>query len=177
MTTGPKWSRGALEIVNNTYVVRNDLLFEYYSISALPYTEKDSFIRLEISPGIVSEGIAIIDDEMYDVSLHDLLRRRINVGKRRVNEELFGGDNTSTGDKPKKHKHRRRSATNPNEQGLSGLFGDEVGEAADMAWENQVNTLLQIISTEEGEEFEITGSSQSGRTYEGSTVQDILANP
>lgn len=175
MSTGPKWSRGALELINNTYVVRNNLLFEYYPISVKPYTEKDTFIRLEISPGTMSEGIAVIDDNFYDVSLQDLLRRRINVHKRRIQDDLFDSANTVTRNR-RKHKEKAESSSDSNQQGFSGLFGDEIGEAADVAWEDQVQSLLQTFYTEEGEEFEITGTTQSRRSDESSAVEDILSN-
>lgn len=170
MSTGPKRSRGALEVENNYYVVRNGLLFEYYPFSVKPYSEKDKFIQFEISPGIKAPGVAILENNLYDVSLEDLFRRRINVGKRQVHRT---DDNVGT---TTKTEESRRAKEDSNESGFGKLFGDEVSKVADMAWENQVESLLQVISTQEGEEFEITGTTQSGRTDAGSTIPHTIEN-
>lgn len=157
MSTGPRWSRGALDLINNTYVVRNNLLYEYYPISVLPYKDTDSFLKLEISPGVISSGVAIVDDKVYDVSLEDLYRRRINVKKQRLStpDVNVGGTDESNGTS----KGHGKVKSNTDQQGLSDLFGDEVSEAADVAWEDQVDSLLQVFHSQEGEEFEITSTT------------------
>lgn len=173
MTTGPKWSRGALDLVNNTYVVRNNLLYEYYPISTYPYKEGDSFIRLETSPGVMVAGIAIVDNDFYDVSIPDLLRRRINVKNKRL---YASDDNVGTSESTESSKRVRKLKKHPDKQGLSDLFGDEVSEAADLAFEDQVNTLLQAFHSQEGEEFEITSTTQSRRADESGAVSNLLEN-
>jgi hypothetical protein len=174
MATGPKWSRGALDLINNTYVVRNSLLYEYYPISVLPYKDTDPFIKLEVSPGVISEGVAVFGGKAYDVSVSDLFRRRINVRKQRLStpDDNVGETGKSNGES----KERREVQDHTNEQRLSDLFGDEVSEVADMAWENQVDSLLQTFHSQEGEEFEITSTTQSGRVDEGGAVPNTLEN-
>lgn len=170
MTNEPKWTRATLDVINNTYVVRNGLLYEYYPISCFAYSSEDKFIKLEISPGVMVSGIAILAKQLYDVSLEDLFRRRINVSKRhgRTTDDNVG--RSSTVQKSKSPKLQ----TNPEQSGLGSLFGGEVDQAANMAWKDQVNTLLEAISTEEGEEFEITGSTQPRQFNESSSVQDLF---
>jgi hypothetical protein len=171
MATGPKWSRGALEAINNMYVVRNGLLFEYYPFSVIDFTEKDKFIKFEISPGIISPGIAVVEGNFYDVSLDDLFRRRINVGKRHIHA---ADDNVGRRTSSKKSKESRVAKEDSDKSRFSEVFGDEVSEAADVAFEDQVDSLLQTILAKEGEEFEITGTTQSRRVNESSTVSDIF---
>lgn len=175
MTTGPKWSRGALDLINNTYVVRNNLLYEYYPISVYPYNDSDPFIRLETSPGIMTAGVAIVDNTVYDVSLADILRRRINVKNKRL---YATGDNSDAANKSngKQSKESRKAKNDSNQQGLSELFGDEISEAADLAFEDQVDTLLQALHSQEGEEFEITSTTQSRRVDAGGAVPNLLEN-
>lgn len=173
MTTGPKSTRSTLDVVNNTYVVRNGLLYEYYPISVLQGKDSAKFMRLGISPGVMSPGIAIVDKELYDVSVDDLFRRRINVANRHQRSNVDATVNKS--DVPaKKGKNTSKTQGDPNKQGSSKVFGIEVSKAADVAWENQTDALLQAIFAKEGEEFEITGSSQSGQSDEGSSASDMF---
>jgi hypothetical protein len=137
MATGPKWSRAALDVINNTYVIRNGLLYEYYPISVLPYKETDGFMRLEISPGVMAPGIAIVGKQLFEVSLDDLLRRKINVSKK---HRSAADDNIGSKLPTKKSKGSKSTETNPVKQRLGTVSGDEVGQNADMAWENQVDT-------------------------------------
>jgi hypothetical protein len=168
--TGPKWSRGSLDVINNTFVVQNGMIYEYYPISVKPYDKDDKFIELEISPGIRSPGKAIIAKNVYDVSLADLERRRINVSKR-INEEV--GRNTS--DTASKAKSSKPKASN-NEQRSVPVSGRELTKAADVAWEDQVESLLETFYSKEGEEFEITGSAQSRQVDEDSAVSGIFTD-
>lgn len=170
MADGPMWSRGALDVVNNTYVVRNGLLYEYYPIACKPRKPEDKFIKLEISPGIIAPGIAIVGKQLYDVSVDDLFRRRINVSKRHTTIDANVGRTVRT----KKTKSIAEPKTSADEQGSSTNIRNEISEVTDMAWQNQVDSLLQVISAKEGEEFEITGTSQSGRLDASHSISDIF---
>src|SRR4051812_9960913 len=81
-TNEPKWTRAVLDVINNTYVVKKDLLYEYYPIECAPLATGDKFIKLIKSPVVIAEGIAIVGRQQYAVSVGDLLRRRINVARR-----------------------------------------------------------------------------------------------
>jgi hypothetical protein len=175
-TNEPKWTRAALDVINNTYVVKKDLLYEYYPIECAPLKAGDKFIKLVKSPGIISGGTAIVGKQLYSVSLWDLLRRRINVSKqqrRSTTDDNIGERVTAT----KKSKSSTKSKADSKQSGSGQIFGVEVSEAADMAWEDQVHSLLQTIHTEEGEELEITRSTQSRQSNEGSTVSDLFEDP
>lgn len=152
----PKMTRAALDVINNTYVIRNGLLYEYYSISCVPHTDSDKFIRFLISPGVMGPGIAIVNKKLYDVSLDDLFRRRINVAKQ---HGRAADANVSKPIPAKKTENSSESKSDSDQQGVSSLFGSEVDQVANLAWENQVNALLETLSAEEGEEFEITSSA------------------
>lgn len=153
--TGPKWSRGTLDVINNTFVVRNGLLFEYYPIAVRPYGKDDKFLQLEISPGIRSQGIACIAKKLYKVTLEDLERRRINVSKRE------GGDTarSTTSSTTSKGKSPKLKAVG-NKQGSSKILGSNFSKAIDVAWENQIDSLLQNIAAKAGGQWEVSDNSQ-----------------
>lgn len=166
--TGPKWSRGSLDVINNTFVVQNGLIYEYYPISVKPFKPDAKFIELEMSPGIRSPGKIIVSKRIYEVSLADLERRRINVGKRIIED-----DGRSTSNNSPKGKSSKSKATS-NKQGSSEMFGGDLTKTADLAWENQIDSLLETFYSKEGEEFEIKSSSQSGQADEDSSVSSIF---
>lgn len=166
--SGPKWSRGTLDLVNNTYVVRNGLIYDYYPISVLPLREGSHFYEIDISPGVQAQGIAIIDKTMYEVPLRDLLRRHIDVRKKQstVNAVV----NPRTRREATVQTDIRAVQSDPDEFRPSDFAGDEISKDANLAWEDQISTLLQTIHSEEGEEFEIASSSQSGSTNADSPI-------
>jgi hypothetical protein len=171
-TDEPKWTRAALDVINNTYVVKKDLLYEYYPIECVPFSEGDKFIKLIKSPVVIAEGIAIVNRQLYAVSVGDLFRRKINVAKRQSTSTT--DDNVGERVTTKKSKSSTKPKANSKQPKLSPLFGIEVSEAADLAWDDQVQTLLQTIHTEEGEELEIESPSQSRQSDESSSVSDMF---
>jgi len=173
--SGPKWSRGTLDLVNNTFVVRNGLIYDYYPISVLPKREESHFYEIDISPGVQAPGTAIIGKTMYDVSIRDLLRRHIDVRKKQSTDSTT--KQTRTGRQATVQTDIRAVQSDPDEFRPSDFAGNEIGKDADMAWEDQVGTLLQTLHSEEGEEFEITSSPQSGSTDEDSPIQNSHENP
>lgn len=166
--TGPKWSRGTLDVINNTFVVRNGLIYEYYPISVRPYKAGSNFIEFETSPGIVSDGIAIVGKKLYKVTVADLFRRKINVNKREDTDDRSSTSKSATKAKSAKSK------TISNKQGSIEAFGSDVSKTADLAWEDQIDTLLETFYTKEGEEVEITGSTQSRSVDEDSSIPNIF---
>jgi hypothetical protein len=171
---GPQSSRSHLEIRNNSYVVQNGFLFEYYPL-VCNKTQRGNFIDIEISPGVMAAGVAILDQKLYDVSLEDLLRRRINVRKQRVTDERKHKrvGKSSSVPKPKMESESIVSPT-VDESGTSKAIGDQVSKAADVAWQDQVDTLLETLHSQEGEEFEVTGSTQSRSLDPDSSIPDIF---
>jgi hypothetical protein len=49
----------------------------------------------------------------------------------------------------------------------------EISEAADLAWTEQIESLLSFISEKEGVEWEIADLAQSGSADESSAVQNL----
>lgn len=166
--TGPKWSRGSLDVINNTFVVQNGLIYEYYPISVKPFKPDAKFIELEVSPGIRSPGKIIVGKKVYDISLADLERRRINVSKRIIED-----DGRSTSNDPSKGKSSKSKAIS-NKQRSIEVSGSKFTKAADLAWEDQIDSLLETFYSKEGEEFEIKSSSQSGQVDEDSSIPGIF---
>ena len=155
MQIAPKLTRSTLDLINNTYVVQNGMMYDYYPISIKDGEATGNYLQIDISPGVKAPGFVTYKKSMYEVPIRDLVRRRIDV--RRV----ITKDNTrEKAPRPAADKlpHIAREdgvQLNPEQLAASDLIGDEVSKAADMAWEDQVNALLTTLHTEEGEEFEI----------------------
>jgi hypothetical protein len=168
MTVAPKTSRSTLDLLNNMYVVKNGLVYDYYSISVKPGVH-GKFMFFDVSPAIIQPGIAIVGKAMYDVSLPDLLRRKINVGNRRqpavikpiepTSKTTISSGDTKTSD-PIQCKDESRT----------GIFvGDEESEAVDLAWEEQVGTLLEAVHPKK-RKLKTKSTPQSGFPDKDGTV-------
>jgi len=132
------------------YVVINGLVYDYYPIAIKPGSNA-KFILLDVSPPVIEPGILIVDKVMYDVSIQELLRRKINVNKRRQ-PEITKSVETSTTSQPIQY-------TNESESGE--LIGNEELQAINMAWNEQVGALLEDVYPETGD-IEIAEPPQSG---------------
>jgi hypothetical protein len=173
--SGPIQVRSSLDIKNNTYVVQNGFLFEYYPL-VCKKTQRGNFLDIEISPGVLAEGVAMIDKKLYDVSLKDLVRRRIDVRKQRISEEPVREPRRRTRAKANDTVLTTASIVqlSADQQRPSSLDSDQVAQAADLAWQDQVGTLLETLHQKEGEEFEVTSATQSRQNYEDCSISSIF---
>lgn len=170
-TVRPKWSRATLDVINNTFAVPNGLLFDYYPISCHKNKMIGPYLKIVLSPGIMAEGFAIINKTVYSVSLRDLQRRRINVN----NERTEYASSTAIR-KPKESKPTAESTNPADEQGPFDLSRDQVGQAANVAWEDEINSLFQTLYSKEGEEWEIESAPQSRSVDEDSAASAIFSD-
>lgn len=174
MAVEPKYSRSTMDVLNNYYVVQNGLLFDYYPISTKP-ERNGKFIFLDVSPPVWKSGVAIIDRIQYDVSVQDIIRRRVNVSKsKQLTRSATNNTSTSSSSFPGDGKKAGESnigsggssplgeVQHPNQLGVDDSIGDEERQAVDLAWDQQVGTLLQTLHSEKGE-WEIASAPQSRR--------------
>jgi len=136
----PRTSTTSLEpIRGDTFVVQVGLLYNHYTIRPDDrYTNKPIF-TLKKRPPVLREGIAIINRKFYHVPLQDILRgvvRKSREIKQVANEQSI----TSTPD-----------VSVSNKQGAGDPPTEEERSNADLAWEEQVGTLFQILHSQEGE--------------------------
>lgn len=168
--SSPKLSLTTLEVKNNYYVVPANGLFHYFPIKIDEETEDKSIMRFEKTPPILIDGIVIYQKKLYEITAKDILRCRIfksrEITTKRETHGSAGSQSGSTTDPTES------PTTNPiNTAGTeavrykieqSPLRGIEleISEAADLVWEEQIESLLGIVSSKEGGEWEITDAAQ-----------------
>jgi hypothetical protein len=165
----PKLSSPVFELKNNYFVVTDGTIHNYYTIKVHPDAETDSLIRFERSPPVILEGLAIINKRIFKVTVDDLLRRIIRKSREIKLEVLNGTSSTSSksvgdiGTTDITISTETSFTTSPATT-IQGIVQQRVEHktemeehaAADAAWQEQIGTLLGLISKEEGDEWEIT---------------------
>jgi hypothetical protein len=171
----PKMSYTTLEIKKNYYVIPDGEKFHYFPIKIKDEKTTRPIFRFEKSPPVIMEGIAIIDSKLYHVPVQDLLRGIIRKSKEiqpanRVSEN--GSSNTTI--------ISHSGTTSPTAKSTFGVVGDlnganlqysnesatvdpttlEINSAANLAWTDQIDSLLSFISEKEGCEWEIACVAQ-----------------
>lgn len=156
----PKLSLPTLEIQNNCYVVPSRGRYHYFPVKLEEDPLTPSFITFKKTPPILVDGFIFYKKELYEVTSDDILRTRVSKSKVIQREKLDGKRNNS-GDTSNPDnssslpagviiQDRNKSATN-------GAAILEIDIAADTAWKDQADSLLHLISSQEGGEWEIEG--------------------
>lgn len=136
----PKESLAILKPVNNTYAVRNGMLYDYYSIKLGEATPNGKFVPLVKSPPLMKEGFVTFNKKLFKVTLRDLFRRQINVQR-----EYQCGNTAGTSSSTRATTNQTQldqTSNNSDQQRLSADFELQVNEAADLYWKDQIATLL-----------------------------------
>ena len=135
------------------FVVQNGLLFDYYPVKVGPHS-LSIFLSIEVSPPVLTDGFICYQRKIYKVSANDLLRRRINV----KNEQSVETTDTKR-EKAKSTNSRTDSVPDNRTQRADEFVEHEKSEDINLAFKNQIDSLLHAYSSKEGEEWEITGNS------------------
>lgn len=170
LQNAPKMSSEIFEMKNNYYVVTDGVMFNYYPIKVVLDDETSPIIRIEKSPPVLLEGLAVINRQVFKVTLQDLHRRIIRKSRKYNLEVLNGTTSTSSSTDTGTENGIITIATNiiestvqhTDESAVSSDPEVEIGSAADLAWEEQIRTLLSTLSTKEGfggEEWEISSTA------------------
>lgn len=138
----PKLSNPNLTYVKDTYVVQNGLLFDYYPIKTKPLI-LDKVFSIEVSPPLLQDGYVCIDKEIYKVSANDLMKRKVYANKQ------YSTTKTTT-------ITEQQFVSNKPESKSNEVPGIEIDKDADLAWENQIDSLLQNITSKTGERWEVS---------------------
>jgi hypothetical protein len=167
-----------LSIKNNYFIVKEGEKYHYHKITVVDIDTPAAFFRLEKHPPVFCDGIVVIKKKLYRLPMADILRGVVRKS-REITLKVTSDESKSrrsagkpigtndivvlTGNEAFQH---------PNESAVSDDFEDEVSQQADVYWEEQVDSLLHSIYTEEGGEWEISNPTQSGPAHEGSAIQD-----
>lgn len=179
----PKMSKTTLEIRKNYYVVPDGDLFHYFPLKVVDENTERPIFRIEKSPSVLMEGIAILGKRLYRVPVQDLMRGVIRKSREiqpanRVNSNGSTGNTTNpatlpgTGNGAVSNPTGSAVSADNNQHGTSSDVDLEVCEAADLAWEEQIQSLLSFISEKEGGEWQVENPAQSRRVDESNAIQD-----
>lgn len=149
---GPKESLTTLEPVVGTYAIQNGVLYDYYPIK---FGEvKGDFVSLQRCPPILAEGYVTYQKKLYKVTLKDLLRSRVNVGvgpySVPTTNNVAGAAITAAAAPSSPTPGLQVTAGQPE---LDPITGVQVTQAADVAWKEQVDSLLYSVDPEAEWEF------------------------
>jgi hypothetical protein len=166
-TSVPKMSLPSLEPKTNVYVVPEGGLYHYYSIRIKEDTIGKPIMRFEKAPPILMDGIVILNrTSMYQVSHEDILRGIVRASNKIIIERDSNGSATSESNPCETD--ATSSSNVPHapvqyqvERGTVGASDVEIDQAADDAWEEQVESLLCHVSAKEGGEWEVSDVAQS----------------
>ena len=172
----PKLAAPTLELKNNYYVVPNADSFSYFPIKIVESTMDQPIMRFEKHPPVLIDGIVIVKKKLYEVTAQDIFRgvirksREINTDKRdtdgsaRTNTTPTSDDNLNTekreGCTVETTKASKPTVLHPKQCRAERSAGMEIDENANKAWTDQIDTLLDFISSKEGEEWEVTDIAQ-----------------
>lgn len=157
----PKYVKSELEFLENMFIIRyqsevitgadetgnpstrsNEILWRYYPVK-VSTERKGNFYKLTVSPPFISEGFVYLDNKLIHVTVGDLIRGQINVTRVVETRNI----NPTRRDQPEAT--ARRVKEDPNKLGSGQLFESEISQAADMAFQNQIETLLYLEDSEE----------------------------
>jgi hypothetical protein len=152
-----------LVIKNNFYVVEDAGRFYYYPVKVkLTTLNHPTIIRFAKGPPKLLSGVVMVGKKVYEITADDILRGVI----RKSREVRFKKDKVSNARTvPTEQSSSPPRDTSDNEQdsvecNTDNIIRVEEQQAADDAWNRQVEALLGIASEKEGGEWEVEGTSQ-----------------
>jgi hypothetical protein len=165
----PKFSKETLVPLVGYFAVLEDAMYNYYPV--ILGNTLGKFIEILKPPPVLSEGFVTVGDKVYSVNLKDLMRRKVNVGNEPVSVAV----------EPTKPTVKPRASTELLEQRDPNLVKSRVSipsefqdsEVVNLAWTNQINSLLHLEDPEAEWEF-LADSPQPQPTNESSPAQDIV---
>jgi len=171
-TSKPKLSTSTLDIKSNFFVVPNAGLFNYFPVKIDADTADKPIMVFEKGPPILVDGIVIHNKKLYEVTSQDILRGIVRKSREiKVERDTRGSAKPTRPASTPVDTSSTDSAKNSIADVANKAIRDkqhsrvietaelELAEAANAAWEDQVGTLLDFISSQEGEEWEIEGSA------------------
>jgi hypothetical protein len=155
-TIRPKESKANLEPIPNTFAVLNGLVYDYYPTKF--GTRRGDWIDLLKIPPVMSEGYVTFEKQLYRVDLRDYFRRRVNVGRAAFTPATTtnsGGASITAAGAPAAAAGTGVVVTgfNTEQSATDSTFGVQINEIADMAWKDQIRSLLYIDDPEAEWEF------------------------
>lgn len=158
------------------YIVKDGLLYNYYSIKIVPFEVDQKILRFEKYPPIIAEGVVMIKKKLYRVTPEDLLRGLVrtsreivkvkrdkekdveNVGNNRSNHPDVDISTANTDASVSASPVVRDAVQHQQQQSAFGLAILEESELVDSSWQEQIGALQDFVSEKEGGEWEISNT-------------------
>jgi hypothetical protein len=155
----PKLSLPTLEMQNNCYVVQSKEMYHYFPVKIEEDPSKPLFLKFKKTPPVLVDGYVFYKKELYEVSSDDILRLRVRKSKVIKREASNGKSNTRNSDPAgtSSGASTQSAIQRVNQSRISRAAVLEVDVAADASWEEQTESLLHLVSSKEGGEWEIEG--------------------
>jgi hypothetical protein len=169
----PKESKSTLEPMPHTFAVENGLVYDYYPIKL--GLRLGDYIAIQKLPPVMKEGFVTYQKRLYKVTFRDFFRSRVNVGQPAYtparNDDGASTSRSTIVDPSPSSDVAATPASVGDQQGSESTFGLQINQAADLAWEDQIRTLLFVDDPQE--EWIIETAPQSGQSHESSPVQAV----
>lgn len=143
----PKVVKSVLEPTLNTIAIENGLFFDYYPIKLGDKT--GDFVQLTKLPPVIAEGFVTYNKRLYKLTYRDFFRRRLNV----QSSYTAPTSATRTGAVESTNTPEPigvvEAGDNSVQSGVGNSVELQVLEDANLAWDEQINSLLHSIDSEE----------------------------
>lgn len=165
----PKFSSSSLVAKAGYLAVEEGSVYNYYPLNI--GNVQGNFAEIDKLPPVLMPGYVTVNGQVYQVTLKDLQRRRINVGSAPITVvEPTSSRNSS---KPRTQRVLAQTSTNPNQSGTDAVSEFQINEDVDLAWKNQIESILYIEDPEAEWEF-LEDTAQPQSNNESGPVQDIV---
>jgi len=141
--------RNELVFKENSFVVSNPDGTYAYLFAKYASSPNGNFFNIQMMPPVLKDGFACIEGEIYAVSINELVRGKINVAKRISKESNVEHSNTSPAIDGTDELIVAAIASDLKPE-ASGSDGFKVTKDVDLAFQNQIDALLDFENLKEG---------------------------
>lgn len=153
----PRATRETLDKVTNTYAVKVGEQWSYYTIRFGEPIVHGKYVQITKMPPVIAEGIVTYKKKHYRVTFEDFFRSRVNVQYEFIeSRNASSQSDIGTGTDPGSAVPAPIRVVDKFQSGIGELIGDEDSQAADLAWDEQIRTLLYTDDQEEKWSIEST---------------------
>lgn len=128
----PKYTRATIDKVNDTFIVKDGLFYNYYPIK-VSIMIPGKVLKIDVSPPLIADGYIVFKKKIYQVNKKDILRRKFHVSREHRPKPIESECNI-------RHINEPRPEQIPQ---------DEVLQDANLAWEEQIRALQHMVNPEE----------------------------
>lgn len=155
----PRFSKPNLVLSPGLFAVQDGPIYNYYAITL--GKKEGNFVPIVKSPLILNEGYITFENKLYFVSSKDLARRKINVTASIAITTTPDGNSDSPANGSTPSTELVETYPNTDQPGTGQVLEFQVDQDANVAWQEQIGTLLYLEDSEAEWEFlEDTPQSQ-----------------